>query len=77
MGVSKVNFTLDDTHEINNILTVIVGYAELLNIHIEHLTEKEQRYVKEILTQSDRLVHFFRDKGCFSNVFPRDPEHIE
>jgi PAS domain S-box-containing protein len=52
---AKYSFLHNMSHEIRTPLNAVVGFAELFEL--EHATEDEEVFVKEILSNSDHLLH--------------------
>ncbi len=68
MVANDVILVEKDVHKICNMLTAIIGYAELLGLNNEHMNFKERHYIKEVIDSANKLNIFLREKNTFTSL---------
>lgn len=68
--------TIGMTHEFNNILSGIMGFSDLLNIHIGH-NDRAKSYIEKILFSANRGAQLIKDLNIFSQRITSNPALID
>ena len=71
---SVANLAAGTAHELNNPLSGVIGFAELLKE--EGLAEPAERYLDIILQQSKRCKELIRNLLIFGQIYPSEPSMV-